>query len=106
MSHITGGGFIENLPRVLPDGLGCDIDIGTWELPPVFWFLMRHGNIAPLEMARTFNNGIGMVLIVGTDHVQDAIRAVQAAGEPKVYVIGEVIGEPGVNIHGLKAWSF
>jgi len=105
MSHITGGGFIENIPRVLPDGLGCDIDISTWELPPVFRFLMQHGNIAPLEMARTFNNGIGMVVIVGKDHVDEAIKAIQDAGEPQVYVIGEVNDQPGVNIHGLKAWK-
>ncbi|KAF5368642.1 hypothetical protein D9758_002308 [Tetrapyrgos nigripes] len=74
MSHITGGGFIENIPRVLPkaqngDGssqrVGCFVDASTWEFPPVFQFLMQNGDVEPLEMARTFNNGIGMVLIVG-----------------------------------------
>ncbi|KAJ7070804.1 aminoimidazole ribonucleotide synthetase [Mycena amicta] len=61
MAHITGGGFIENIPRVLPPNLGCYIDTAAWPPPPVFRFLMKQGGVAPLEMARTFNNGIGMV---------------------------------------------
>lgn len=66
MSHITGGGFTENIPRVFPSGseLGCTIDAKTWELPEMWKWMMKVGSIEPLEMARTFNMGIGMVVIV------------------------------------------
>ena len=70
MSHITGGGFIENIPRVLPPGTGCTVDAGAYQLPPVFSYLMRNGGIAPKEMARTFNCGVGMVLVVAKDSKQ------------------------------------
>ncbi|RPD64812.1 aminoimidazole ribonucleotide synthetase [Lentinus tigrinus ALCF2SS1-6] len=105
MSHITGGGFVENIPRVLPKGLGCFIDASTWELPPVFRFLMQHGSVAPLEMARTFNNGLGMVLVVAPDAVDRAVDALQRAGEKNVYKIGEVTAQPGVEMRNLSAWS-
>lgn len=105
MSHITGGGFIENVPRVLPKGLGCYIDASTWELPPVFRFLMQHGGVAPLEMARTFNNGVGMVLIVGADAVDEVVRILREDGEPAVYRIGAVTASSGVQMRNLEAWK-
>lgn len=105
MSHITGGGFIENVPRVLPKGLGCYIDASTWELPPVFRFLMQHGGVAPLEMARTFNNGVGMVLIVKADAVDEVIRTLREDGEPIVYKIGAVTAGSGVQMKNLDAWK-
>ncbi|KAI0734648.1 aminoimidazole ribonucleotide synthetase, partial [Fomitopsis betulina] len=104
MSHITGGGFIENVPRVLPKGLGCYIDASTWELPPVFRFLMQHGGVAPSEMARTFNNGVGMVLIVGADAVDEVIRTLRQDGEPTVYRIGAITADSGVQMKNLEAW--
>ncbi|RDX50484.1 aminoimidazole ribonucleotide synthetase [Lentinus brumalis] len=104
MSHITGGGFVENIPRVLPAGLGCFIDASTWELPPVFRFLMQHGGVEPLEMARTFNNGLGMVLVVAPDAVPHAVEALQSAGEKNVFRIGEVTAQPGVEMRNLSAW--
>jgi len=64
MAHVTGGGLTENIIRVVPDGLGLDIDASSWELPPVFQWLQREGNVADAEMWRTFNCGIGFVLIV------------------------------------------
>ena len=66
MSHITGGGFLENIPRVFPSGsnLGCTIDAKAWDLPAIWKWIMKTGNIEALEMARTFNMGIGMVVIV------------------------------------------
>ncbi|KAG8757126.1 hypothetical protein FRC14_002367 [Serendipita sp. 396] len=64
LAHITGGGFIENIPRMLPKGLGCEVDVTAWELPPVFKWLKSAGNIQSREMARTFNCGIGMVAVV------------------------------------------
>ncbi|EMD41961.1 hypothetical protein CERSUDRAFT_102344 [Gelatoporia subvermispora B] len=105
MSHITGGGFTENVPRMLPKGLGCYIDAATWELPPVFRFLKKHGNIAPLELARTFNNGLGMVLAVDPSLVDETIKALHAAGESQVYRIGEVTAQPGVEMRNLEAWN-
>lgn len=104
MSHITGGGFIENIPRVLPKDLGCYIDASAWSLPPVFQFLMRHGGVEPLEMARTFNNGIGMIVIVGPNDVDAAIEAL-GKGQANVYKVGEVVTKPGVEMRNLHAWS-
>ncbi|KAG6911592.1 hypothetical protein DXG01_011895 [Tephrocybe rancida] len=104
MSHITGGGFTENIPRVLPKNLGCYIDASTWTLPPVFKFLAQHGNIAPIEMARTFNNGLGMIVIVGPDRVDAAIAALEK-GEGTVHRVGEVTAQPGVEMRNLQAWS-
>ncbi|KAJ7361497.1 aminoimidazole ribonucleotide synthetase [Mycena albidolilacea] len=104
MSHITGGGFIENIPRVLPKNLGCYIDASAWTLPPVFRFLMKHGGVAPLEMARTFNNGLGMVCIVSHKDVEIAIDALQRSGQAKVHKIGEVVAAPGVEMRNLEAW--
>ncbi|KZT75087.1 phosphoribosylamine--glycine ligase [Daedalea quercina L-15889] len=105
MSHITGGGFLENIPRVLPKGLGCHIDASSWDLPPVFRFLMQHGGVAPLEMARTFNNGVGMVLIVHADAVDEVIRTLREDGERDVYKIGAVTTGSGVQMKNLDAWE-
>lgn len=104
LSHITGGGFLENIPRVLPSGTGCYIDTGAWELPPVFKWLMKEGGVQPLEMARTFNNGIGMILIVSPDKVDEVIQTIQAPGE-QVYRVGEVVAGEGVEMRNLDAWS-
>jgi len=106
MSHITGGGFIENIPRVLPQGLGCYVNASTWQLPAVFRYLMKQGGVAPLEMAHTFNMGIGLVVIVGKDkreRVLDALRAQDL--EAPVYEIGQVISTSGVEIRQLEHWA-
>ncbi|KAF5385165.1 hypothetical protein D9615_001349 [Tricholomella constricta] len=104
MSHITGGGFIENIPRVLPKNLGCFVDASAWNLPPVFKFLMQHGGIEPLEMARTFNNGIGMIVIVSPGNV-DAALAALGKGQADVFSVGEVTAKPGVEMRNLHTWS-
>jgi phosphoribosylamine--glycine ligase / phosphoribosylformylglycinamidine cyclo-ligase len=104
MSHITGGGFTENIPRVLPKDLGCYVDAATWELPPVFRFLKKHGNVASLEMARTFNNGIGMVLIVAAENVDRVVEKLKG-GPAEVYKIGEVTSDPGVDMRNLEKWA-
>jgi len=105
MSHITGGGFIENIPRVLPKELGCYVDASAWELPPVFRWLMKNGGVAPLEMARTFNNGIGMVLIVDATKADEIIQALTKAGPSEVYRIGEVTAKLGVEMRSVLAWA-
>ncbi|KAG6817721.1 hypothetical protein H0H87_004512 [Tephrocybe sp. NHM501043] len=104
MSHITGGGFTENIPRVLPKNLGCYVDASTWTLPPVFKFLAQHGGVEPLEMARTFNNGIGMVIIVSPEKADEAFAAL-SKGDGTVHRIGEVTTKPGVEMRNLQAWS-
>ncbi|KAJ2912147.1 hypothetical protein MD484_g8266, partial [Candolleomyces efflorescens] len=104
MSHITGGGFIENIPRVLPKNLGCYIDATSWPLPPVFRFLRKHGGVEPLEMARTFNNGIGLVLIVAASDAEEVIKKLEG-GSSSVYRIGEVTSKPGVEMRNVLSWS-
>lgn len=104
MAHITGGGFIDNIPRTLPPNLGCYVDASTWTLPPVFKFLMRNGGVEPLEMARTFNNGIGLVLIVAPDKVEATLAALRGS-QAEVYSIGEVVAEAGVEMRNLHTWS-
>jgi len=97
MSHITGGGLTENLPRVFPDALAATIDWSSWERPAVFDWLAEQGNVEDAEMRRTFNNGVGMVVIVAADQAEKAVSAMQAAGE-NAWVIGEIVergnGEP------------
>ncbi len=104
MSHITGGGFIENLPRVLPNGLGCYVDAATWDLPPVFRWLIKAGNVEPLEMARTFNNGIGLVLIVAASNFIEVSETLTTSGSSAVYRIGEVASYPGVEMRNVLTW--
>ncbi len=89
LAHITGGGLLENIPRVLPKGLGVWLDAKSWQAPPVFKWLASAGNIDAHEMARTFNCGIGLVLIVASEHADEITRILSAAGE-KVSLIGEV----------------
>jgi len=104
LSHITGGGFLENIPRVLPAGTGCYVDARAWELPPVFKWLMKEGGVQPLEMARTFNNGIGMILIVSPDNMDEVVQIIQASRE-RAYKVGEVVAGEGVEMRHLDAWS-
>lgn len=81
MAHITGGGLIENLPRVLPEALGASVNLGAWELPPVFKWLATTGRLDVRELARTFNCGVGMVLIVSPADEAAVIEQLRAAGE-------------------------
>ncbi|MCI6158458.1 MAG: phosphoribosylformylglycinamidine cyclo-ligase [Selenomonadaceae bacterium] len=89
MVHITGGGFYENIPRALPDDMGVTIDSAAWEMPPIFRLLQQWGNVDWHEMYRTFNMGIGMVLIVSADDAAK-IEADLAARHEKVFRIGRV----------------
>jgi phosphoribosylformylglycinamidine cyclo-ligase len=88
-AHITGGGLIENLPRVLPDGLGATIDGVNWPVPPVFGWLAGEGGVAPSEMLRTFNCGVGMALVAAPDEAETVCRTLRAAGE-RVQTIGRI----------------
>ncbi len=94
MAHVTGGGLTENIIRVVPEGLGLNIDASSWTLPPVFQWLQREGNVADSEMWRTFNCGIGFVLLVPADQVA-AINATLDTLELAHWQIGEVVAENG-----------
>ena len=89
LSHITGGGLAENLPRVLPDGMAAHVDLSTWRAPAVFDWLARAGNLNDAEMLRTFNCGVGMVVIAAQDRADAVIAALSEAGEQPI-AIGEV----------------
>ncbi|GJN35828.1 hypothetical protein PR202_gb24638 [Eleusine coracana subsp. coracana] len=95
LAHITGGGFTDNIPRVFPSGLGAKIFTGSWEVPPVFQWLQQVGNIEDAEMRRTFNMGIGMVLVVSKETADRILKDSQ--GSNCVYRIGEVIQGEGVH---------
>lgn len=105
LSHITGGGFTENVPRVLPKGTGCWIDAGSFTFSPVFRWLMAEGGVAPAEMARTFNCGIGMAVVVGVDQVEEVTRMLRESGEAEVFRIGEVQAGEGCEMRGLEKWG-
>ena len=89
MAHITGGGLPENLPRVIPNSCRAIIKRDSWEIPVVFRFLQEQGNIAPPELYRTFNCGIGMVLCVPASHQEQALQRLTELGEQSV-VIGHI----------------
>ena len=89
IAHITGGGITGNLPRIIPKGCKAIVRKGSWDIPPIFSFLKEMGNISEEEMLRTFNNGIGMILIVRSKEVDDIIARLRSFGE-KAFIIGEV----------------
>ncbi len=114
LSHITGGGFLENVPRVMPKNTLAEIDSGAWQLPAVFGWLQNEGNIETAEMSRTFNCGIGMVVVVSAEHAAAAKEVFEEHGET-VYVIGQITegsGSPKCRVTGRagtwgaeKNWS-
>ena len=89
LSHITGGGLLENIPRVLPDNCNARIDTQSWEWPEVFHWLQSNGNVEIREMYRTFNCGVGMVICVQADEASDAIATLQQAGHT-AWQIGQI----------------
>ena len=94
-AHITGGGIVGNLPRVLPGNLGAVLDRVAWEEPRVFTEIQRLGAVAEDEMDRVFNRGIGMALVLDAGAAEAALRALEEAGQPSS-VIGEIVDGPGV----------
>jgi phosphoribosylformylglycinamidine cyclo-ligase len=94
LAHITGGGFTDNIPRVLPKHLGVGIDLARVPVLPVFKWLAEQGEIAEAELLRTFNCGIGMIAVVEADAIEDVIDVFTANGE-SVALLGEVIPSAG-----------
>jgi len=99
LAHITGGGLTENLPRVLPEGLGADLNLNAWELPPVFRWLAETSGMEQAELLKTFNSGIGMVLSVAEDRAEELSALLSAEGET-VYRLGHVSAGEGVRYSG------
>lgn len=107
MSHITGGGLLENIPRMLPSHLAAKVDVGARHLPAVFAWLKKAGGLDAVEVARTFNAGVGMVLVVPEAKAKDAVAELERAGE-SVYRIGRLVERkdgPACILHNLASWS-
>ncbi len=110
MAHITGGGLVENVPRVVPDTVQVRIDARKWDLPPVFSWLGKTGQVAREEMVRVFNCGIGMVVVVSAARAAEAMEILRKAGEMPVE-IGVVASRPaadapGCVVENLDAWTY
>ncbi|RGP35699.1 phosphoribosylformylglycinamidine cyclo-ligase [Pseudotabrizicola alkalilacus] len=99
LAHITGGGLTENPPRVIPEGLACEIDLDAWTLPPVFDWLARTANMSEPELLKTFNCGIGMMLVVAEDRAEALVDLLRAEGET-VIRMGQVVPGEGVIYKG------
>lgn len=105
MAHITGGGLVDNVPRVLPDGLGVDFDANTWDVLPIFRLIQQRGQIAWEEMQRVFNLGIGFVVFVHAEDAERTLALASAAGGRQIGAVREWNGEqsqtPRVRVEGL-----
>ena len=100
MAHITGGGLVENVPRILPPKLRARIERERWTRPPIFDWLQREGNVTDAEMHRVFNCGIGMVVVVAARDAERAIALLDAAGE-RARVIGTIVERPARGPHTI-----
>jgi phosphoribosylaminoimidazole (AIR) synthetase len=95
MAHITGGGITENLPRVLPHGTSAVVDASAWEIPPIFKWLQQNGQVPIDEMMRTFNMGVGLVIVTAREKAEALLEELAARGGRDARVIGEIVpGEP------------
>jgi homoserine kinase len=106
MSHITGGGLEDNIPRMLPKHLGAEVDCSAWPVPEVLRWLKKAGGVSEREFARTWNTGLGMVLVVEEKNVKEAVEVLEKAGE-KVYQVGKLIakGDAEVVLKNSEAWN-
>jgi homoserine kinase len=108
MSHITGGGLEDNIPRMLPKHLGAEVDCSAWPVPEVLRWLKKAGGVSEREFARTWNTGLGMVMVVEEKNVKEAVEVLEKAGE-KVYQVGKLIAkrEDGVEVvlKNSEAWN-
>lgn len=108
MAHITGGGFLENIPRVMPEHLAVIVDAKSYDLPPIFKWLKQAGGLSAHEMSRTFNCGIGMIIVADRENVAEITRLLEAANET-VYELGsvttkEALGGKEVEVRNTEVW--
>jgi homoserine kinase len=106
MAHITGGGLLENIPRMLPKTLAAELDAKSWPLLDVFKWLKSAGRMEHTEFARTFNTGLGMVLVVSQENVRTTMDRLQEYGE-KVYVVGSLVkrGDEECVVRNMDVWG-
>lgn len=106
MAHITGGGLYDNIPRMLPKTLAAEVDVSAWTVPPVLKWLKEAGNVESREFARTWNTGLGMVIVVSKENADEAQKVLEEAGE-RVSVIGKLFtrGEDEVVLKNLESWN-
>lgn len=104
MAHVTGGGFYENLPRMMPEGLAVEVDLGSWEVLPVFNLLKDKGELTDRDLYNVFNMGIGFVIALSAEEAEKAITIAEAHGE-KAYTIGRVVKGEGVLFNGTHDGS-
>ncbi|THX76500.1 phosphoribosylformylglycinamidine cyclo-ligase-like protein [Aureobasidium pullulans] len=106
MAHITGGGLYDNIPRMLPKTLAAEVDVSAWTVPPVLKWLKEAGNVESREFARTWNTGLGMVIVVSKENAAEAQNVLEEAGE-RVSVIGKLFtrGEDEVVLKNLESWN-
>ncbi|KAG2160858.1 hypothetical protein VTO58DRAFT_104595 [Aureobasidium pullulans] len=106
MAHITGGGLYDNIPRMLPKTLAAEVDVSAWTVPPVLKWLKEAGNVESREFARTWNTGLGMVIVVSKENAAEARKVLEEAGE-RVSVIGKLFtrGEDEVVLKNLESWN-
>ena len=104
MAHVTGGGFYENLPRMMPEGLAVEVDLGSWEVLPVFNLLKEKGGLTDRDLYNVFNMGIGFVIALSAEEAEKAIAIAEAHGE-KAYTIGRVVKGEGVLFNGTHDGS-
>jgi phosphoribosylformylglycinamidine cyclo-ligase len=94
LAHITGGGITDNLPRILPEGCAAEVGIGSWSVPPIFRVLQQRGGVARDEMFRTFNMGVGLIVVCASADADGVVRQLAEAGEPGAYRIGSIVPGP------------
>lgn len=107
MAHITGGGLTENIPRMLPDHLAAEVDVSTWPLSPLFKWLKRAGNIASSEFGRTWNTGLGFVIVVSAIEQKQVLAMLEAEGE-NAFVVGKLVARSsseGCVLKNLQSWD-
>ena len=97
IAHITGGGFLENIPRIFPEGVGCEIVKDSYEVPPVFKVMQEKADISDEQIYNTFNMGIGMVVCVSPENAEAAVAALEESGE-EVALIGKTVAGKGVSL--------
>jgi phosphoribosylformylglycinamidine cyclo-ligase len=95
MAHITGGGITDNLPRVLPEGVSAEIDPESWTVPPLFSWLVTAGEVPRNDAYRTFNMGMGLLIVVGAEHADDVLARLRASGESGACLVGRIVSGDG-----------